>query len=633
MYQAPQGKVMMTTTESLIGDVVLGSFKLKHVLGQGSFATCYLAEQLGTDRVAVVKITHAHLIHGPFGEQIRMRFAAEVRAATRVSHPNLATIYITGETQNGLPIIAMEYVNGSRLDDFLDHEAPLNSARLSSVFRPVIEVLAELHDAGIIHRDVSPGNIMVTEERKPVLLDFGIAKLDFEYNKGLTMGPIGTPLYMAPEQGIGKATAKSDIFSLGAIIWWALTGRERQETPLRLAGQQAGKDPLDPRELNPNISPQLADLVQQLLDPNPAKRPSAKKLLAVWDSTLNPKSIATSSKAQTPEPSAILSMPKRRREGSPPPRRAVPGERAMFPKTPSGIKSRGFVQPDALGSFSERPKTGRRRRLGNHNTTVDNAVSFSDAIDVETGDWTRPKSGVHLQSPQDAKSTLQFMLLGRDMQLQRLAWLNLRELNCGITSFDNLEEALDEATQTRFSAVLLCPSSLQGDDIIEHVYAIKNLDRDYPIYVFGHDRGELHRAPGADAYFTLPADAPVMRMKLEALETMPSDSPINPAAIARLKASERLQTSIEFFIGIMPDWIVELRRAAENKNHYRIETLSGHIERAATMLGAHNVLRKALRLKKAAPLKNTMLLPLLVDELERSFQDAFQALSKLRQRL
>jgi tRNA A-37 threonylcarbamoyl transferase component Bud32 len=269
-----------------LGDTVLGNFRLLRQIGAGSFATAYLAEQLGTDRFAVVKLPHRHLLHGRRGAELRRRFDAEAKAATRVDHPNLATVYLVGETAYGVPAIAMEYVVGEDLDVYLTHAAPLADAELAELGRQLADVLASLHAADIVHRDLAPGNVIVTRRRDGglgvKLLDFGVAKLLDRPSR--TFGPMGTPGYLAPEQLLGSATPRADVFSLGAVLWWAITGRERADDysdgSLRASlGRRFGPDP---RLARPDAPAAFAELISRALIPDPQLRPSMAEFLDGW---------------------------------------------------------------------------------------------------------------------------------------------------------------------------------------------------------------------------------------------------------------------------------------------------------------------------------------------------------------
>lgn len=271
------------------GATVLGSFHLLREIGCGSFAVAYLARQLGTERHAVVKIPHRHLMEETDrGERIRSRFAAELRASTRVSHHNIAVVYTAGDIEDGLPAIAMEYVPGRMLARELASEAPLSPEEAGRLGCQIASALGAVHSAGIIHRDVSPRNIIAGTDSdrnaRYVLLDFGIAKLDGLGNR--TLGAVGTPRYMAPEQMHGRAVPRSDMFALGAVLWWALTGKEHLAGIDGVGGLLAWHldrpEAPDPRQVRPSIPAPVARLMSRLLHPDPEQRPSARAFAAAW---------------------------------------------------------------------------------------------------------------------------------------------------------------------------------------------------------------------------------------------------------------------------------------------------------------------------------------------------------------
>ncbi|GAB5540698.1 MAG: hypothetical protein SangKO_004580 [Sandaracinaceae bacterium] len=280
------GLAMGREASRRVGSIELGNFQLVGLLGRGSFAEAYLADQIGTGRHAVVKIAHEHLRSRADGAGLERRFVDEVCASARVLHPNLATIYTAGETSDGLPAIAMEFVPGDTLESCLERSAPLRTRELAYVCQ-LASVLSTIHRFGVVHRDVSPRNVMVTRDHdatpKVKLLDFGIAKLEGAQDM---MAPMGTPRYAAPEQIRGSASPQSDLYSLGAILWWALTGRPFLEEHVDLGAlvdhQLSMVAAPDPRSIREEISPGLAELAMQLLSPRPEARPSADDVRERW---------------------------------------------------------------------------------------------------------------------------------------------------------------------------------------------------------------------------------------------------------------------------------------------------------------------------------------------------------------
>lgn len=279
----PNPEPRKKNASSRIGNIELESFRLVRVLGEGAFGAAYLAEQLGTERLAVVKIAHAE--SGAAGPYMKQRFAAEVRAATRIRHPGLCTVYTFGETSDHLPAIAMEYIDGETLRSRLLRlqGRPMPMRELVDTFVQLGAVLELVHGHKIVHRDVTPNNVMLTMDHDGKLVvklvDFGIARLA-ERPSGEFVA--GTPGYAAPEQFSGNATSASDVFSFGALLWWAATGRELLEEirePERLfhAVQNLEQAP-DPKDVCPDISPALDRLLRNLLDPVPSFRPTLEEV-------------------------------------------------------------------------------------------------------------------------------------------------------------------------------------------------------------------------------------------------------------------------------------------------------------------------------------------------------------------
>lgn len=272
-----------------LGMVELGCFRLKELLGRGSYGTVFLAEQEGFNRDAVLKIANARLVGGRHEELVRSRFAEELRAATRVNHPNVITLFTAGETSDGLPAIAMEYVPGPTLEELLEQRAgALDPVFLHDVFRQFGSAVSAFHRASVTHRDLSPTNVVVGNDVDGGLilkvLDFGVAKTGVDRGRASV---VGTPRYMAPEQVMGTSGPESDIYALGAILWWALCGEEFQSevqtledvTEARLMGARE----TDIRDVAPEIPGDLAELVGEMLSFEASQRPSAAEFCERWE--------------------------------------------------------------------------------------------------------------------------------------------------------------------------------------------------------------------------------------------------------------------------------------------------------------------------------------------------------------
>jgi len=201
----------------------IGRYEILDEIGQGAMGTVYRAlDPLIEREVAIKTVDIAQLrSEGPDAEA---RFLREAQSAGRLSHPNIVTIYDVGETDT-LAYIAMEYLSGSTLRDLMDRSLlPLDLAIDTAL--QMAEALAFAHEHGVVHRDIKPANVVVTGRRGRIkLTDFGIAHL-LNSNQTQTGQMLGSPRYMSPEQAMGREVdGRSDIFSLGAVLYEMLTGR------------------------------------------------------------------------------------------------------------------------------------------------------------------------------------------------------------------------------------------------------------------------------------------------------------------------------------------------------------------------------------------------------------------------
>ena len=276
--------VAFTSNDPLVGLVLDEKYRLDARLGEGGMGTVYRAAHLLIDRPVAVKVLHPRFVED---DAAQLRFRREARAAGRLQHPNAVTVTDFGRTTDGYVYIVMELLEGQTLRDVLSAEAPLAVGRAVELMSQVAAAVEAAHEAGVIHRDLKPGNIYVVQRRDspPVVkvLDFGIAKLAAESSddsdaKNLTQTGvmIGTPRYMSPEQCDGEAlTPASDVYSLGIILYEMLTGSVpfNGPTPLAVALQHSSKPPRPPRELMPSIPVEFERVVLHALAKSPTERP------------------------------------------------------------------------------------------------------------------------------------------------------------------------------------------------------------------------------------------------------------------------------------------------------------------------------------------------------------------------
>lgn len=220
-----RGLQMGPATTGIIGQEILGQYRVVSRLGRGGMGTVFLAEQPGMNRQVAIKVLHAEVSTEPDAAR---RFQIEAEAAARLASPHIVSVYNFGRLETGELYLAMEYLQGRTLHAELATYGRLPLAQVTDLVQQLARGLDEAHRKGVIHRDLKPGNIMMVrgaEGDVAKLLDFGIAKLDAGTGTQ-TKGWVGTPRYMAPEQFTGAAIdARTDIYALGLITYEMLCGR------------------------------------------------------------------------------------------------------------------------------------------------------------------------------------------------------------------------------------------------------------------------------------------------------------------------------------------------------------------------------------------------------------------------
>ena len=255
---------------------ILGRYKILRIVGRGAMGIVYEAVDPEIDRVVAIKTINLMLSPDEMA-QYEARFKQEIKAAGRLNHPNIVTIYDVGKTDN-FAYMAMEFINGCELKDLLKSGQPLPVDVALDIVAQAAEGLAFAHTRDIIHRDVKPANIMLLESEDGLvakITDFGIARMPASAVKTMTGMVMGSPRYMSPEQVVGKhLSARSDIFSLGVVLYEALTGIApfESDTISSIMYQTVHVAAQPPSSLNPELGPELDAIVARALAKLPEER-------------------------------------------------------------------------------------------------------------------------------------------------------------------------------------------------------------------------------------------------------------------------------------------------------------------------------------------------------------------------
>ena len=282
-------RLMATTTDPLIGAELAGRYVVEALLGDGGLGRVYRARHARMSRRYALKVLYGDVAYDP---KVRMRFANEAEAASRLSHPNVVGVVDFGETEAGLLYLAMDLAEGSSLADVIVEHGRLPPYQAVRLFREITLGLAHAHERGLVHRDLKPENIIIERRGgQPRIVDFGLALLQEQQQGGrVTTGGmvIGTPHYMAPEQATGETIdQRTDLFSLGLVLYEMLAGVLPFEGPaLEVARMNLTVPPPTFAARVPGlvIDPAVEALVMKLLAKRPKDRPeSAQAVLTMID--------------------------------------------------------------------------------------------------------------------------------------------------------------------------------------------------------------------------------------------------------------------------------------------------------------------------------------------------------------
>ena len=253
-------------------DQIVGKYKILSTIGSGGFGTVYLAEDTWIDKKVALKVPHKQSVD--FGELLR-----EPRLLASLNHPNIVTI-LTAEKQENVFFIVMEFVPGETLETVISRKGALDVARALDYTCQISNAVDHAHRHGVLHRDLRPSNVLVTDHGLVKVADFGTSRFLEIAAHGTTV--IGSPPYMAPEQFLGKAVFASDIYSLGVTMYQMLTGVLPYDTPSPsdLDRLMRGELLTAPRLKNPKVPKAINDIVLKAMAPDiPARYQRASDLL------------------------------------------------------------------------------------------------------------------------------------------------------------------------------------------------------------------------------------------------------------------------------------------------------------------------------------------------------------------
>jgi eukaryotic-like serine/threonine-protein kinase len=293
-------------------------YDVGRTLGSGGMGEVFLARDRVLGRDVALKVLRTQFAgDSEFAE----RFKREARSAASLSHPNIVQVYDRGDTEDGSSYIAMEYVPGGTLKEKIVGDGPLGAREAAALGAQVAEALEAAHERGMVHRDIKPQNVLLTDRGDAKVADFGIARAGSSVTISRTGSVMGTAGYMSPEQALGEpATPKSDLYSLGIVLFEALTGELpfTADNPIAVSMKHVNEPVRPPREIDPTIPEGMNALITRLMAKNPEDRYASADELAddLWRISrgLEPTAAPVAAAAPTrPQPAPVAaSSPTRR---------------------------------------------------------------------------------------------------------------------------------------------------------------------------------------------------------------------------------------------------------------------------------------------------------------------------------
>jgi eukaryotic-like serine/threonine-protein kinase len=309
-WPTTRGQLLDLTDSPLKVGTTFGDFEVLSEVGRGGMGIVYQARQKTLDRLVAFKV----LLSGPASNaKLRTRFLSESRAAAALTHPNIVIIYQIGTCLAG-PYCAMEFIDGQTLETIIQGRVITIPSAVALVCR-VAGAVQHAHSKGIIHRDLKPGNVMLDHSHRPVVMDFGLAKVMEESDGNLTREGdiVGTPTYMPPEQARGNNSVTgptNDVYSLGAILYRLLAGKPPYDEPTAMDTLRkvlSSEMPPAIRTLRPEVPAKLEQVCMKCLEKDPAQRYPTITALAA---DLRPFAPAPNDPKRKPGPGPAKNAPK-----------------------------------------------------------------------------------------------------------------------------------------------------------------------------------------------------------------------------------------------------------------------------------------------------------------------------------
>jgi serine/threonine-protein kinase len=330
--------------------VLGGRYRLIAEIARGGMAAVFRAEDTLLDRLVAVKLLHPQFVGDP---EFLERFRREARAAARLSHPNIVSIYDVGDDA-GTPYIVMELVEGGNLKDRIRQSAPLPDAEIRSIGATLASALDYAHHRGLVHRDVKPQNVLLGEDGRPRLTDFGIAQAMASSGLTRTGAVMGSVQYIAPELVRGRtALPQSDVYSLGVVLYEMATGRVpfQGETDLAVALAHVEETPATPRALNARLAPDLEATILRAL----AKAPDLRFASAAdFAAALRTPAAGKARKSNAPPPTALADQTRRIPTQAVAPRPSAVAQR----RAATAVAAAAAPAPFARHTTRPKPKRG-----------------------------------------------------------------------------------------------------------------------------------------------------------------------------------------------------------------------------------------------------------------------------------